>query len=63
MFKVRMQSKSGSELFAAADGHPSDWVTKNSPEPEAVLETLADAILLANIVVINGYAQPKVVAA
>ena len=63
MFKVRMQSKSGSELFAAADGHPSDWVTENNPEPEAVLETLADAILLANIVVINGYAQPKVVAA
>ena len=63
MFKVRMQSKSGSELFAAADGHPSDWVTENKPAPEAVLETLADAILLANIVVINGYAQPKVVAA
>ena len=63
MYKVKMQSKSGSEIFAAADGHPSDWVTENKPEPEAVLETLADAILLANIVVINGYAQPKVVTA
>jgi hypothetical protein len=63
MYKVNMQSKSGSELFATVSGHPSDWVTENKPEPEAVLETLASAILLANIVVINGYAQPKVVAA
>ena len=50
-------------MFATVSGHPSDWVTENKPEPEAVLETLASAILLANIVVINGYAQPKVVAA
>ena len=63
MYKVKMQSKSGSELFAAASGHPSDWVTENKPEPEAVLATLESAILLANIVVNNGYAQPKVVAA
>ena len=63
MYKVKMQSKSGSELFAAASGHPSDWVNENHPEPEAVLETQASASALALLVVANGYAQPKVVAA
>lgn len=33
MYKVQMQSHSGSEIFAAADGHPSDWVTLNNPPP------------------------------
>jgi hypothetical protein len=61
MFKVRMQSKSGSELFAAADGHPSDWVTKNNPEPEATLATEEAAAQLARLVVAKGYATPWVI--
>lgn len=63
MYKVKMQSKSGSEIFAAASGHPSDWVTENRPEPEAVLENQASADALAVLVVAKGYAQPKVVVA
>lgn len=62
MFKVRMVSKSGSVIFAAADGHPSDWVTENRPEPEATLATREAAELLAALVVAKGYATPKVVA-
>ena len=61
MYKVKMQSKSGSELFAAASGHPSDWVTEKKPEPEAVLATQASAEALAALVVAKGYAVPKVV--
>ena len=61
MFKVRMQSKSGSELFAAADGHPSDWVTENKPAPEAVLETREVALRLVDLVLARGYAMPKVI--
>jgi hypothetical protein len=61
MFKVRMQSKSGSVIFAAASGHSSDWVTENSPEPEATLATREAAEELARLVVAKGYATPKVV--
>ena len=61
MFKVRMQSKSGSELFAAADGHPSDWVTENKPAPEAVLDTREAALRLVDLVLARGYAMPKVI--
>ena len=63
MYKVKMQSKSGSELFAAASGHPSDWVTEQNPEPEATLATEKEAAQLAQLVISKGYAQPKVVAA
>jgi hypothetical protein len=56
-----MQSISGSELFSDCEGYPSDWVTKNSPEPEAVLKTREAAVKLAAIVVRRGYAQPWVV--
>ena len=62
MFKVKMQSISGSELFAAASGHPSDWVTENHPEPEAVLDR-AGAEALATLVVAKGYATPRIVLA
>ena len=61
MFKVKMQSHSGSVLYAATDGHPSDWVTGNNPAPEAVLETKASASALAALVVAKGYAAPRVV--
>ena len=61
MFKVRMQSKSGSELFAAADGHPSDWVTENKPAPEAVLDTREAALTRAALVAAKGYAMPRVI--
>ena len=61
MFKVRMASKSGSLLYAAASGHASDWVTENKPEPEAVLATREAAEQLAALVVAKGYAKPKVV--
>ena len=63
MYKVKMQSRSGSEIFAASSGHPSDWVTENNPEPEAVLATQASAEALAALVVAKGYATPKVVVA
>jgi hypothetical protein len=61
MFKVKMQSHSGSVMYAAADGHPSDWVTQNNPAPEAVLEDAASASALAALVVAKGYAVPRVV--
>ena len=61
MYKVQMQSHSGSEIFAAADGHPSDWVTLNNPPPVAVLGSKAEADALAEKVVANGYAKPTVV--
>ena len=61
MFKVRMLSKSGSVIFAAASGHASDWVTENKPEPEAVLATREAAEQLAALVVTKGYATPRVV--
>jgi hypothetical protein len=61
MFKVKMQSHSGSVLYAAASGHASDWVTQNNPAPEAVLETKAGAEALAALVVAKGYAVPRVV--
>lgn len=60
MFKVRMQSKSGSVIYAAADGHPSDWVTLNNPPPEAMLATREEAEALAARVVALGYAKPTV---
>ena len=63
MYKVRMQSHSGSMIYAAADGHPSDWVTLNNPPPEAVVETLEDANKLASLVVAKGYAAPRVISA
>jgi hypothetical protein len=56
MFRVRMQSKSGSELFAAVDGHPSDWA-----EPVATLATEEEAAQLARLVVAKGYATPWVI--
>lgn len=62
MYKVRMQSHSGSSIFAAADGHPSDWVTLNNPPAEAVFESRAEAEALAALVVAKGYATPSVVA-
>jgi hypothetical protein len=61
VFKVKMQSKSGSELFAAADGYPSDWVTQYNPAPEAVLDCRASAEALAALVVAKGYAVPRIV--
>jgi len=61
VYKVRMQSKSGSELFAAASGHASDWVHENAPEPEAVLETRDAALALAALVEATGYAKPQVI--
>ncbi len=63
MYKVRMQSHSGSMIYAAADGHPSDWVTLNNPPPEAVVETREEADALAALVVAKGYAAPRVVSA
>lgn len=63
LFKVRMQSKSGSVIFAALSGHASDWVTENKPEPEAVLATREAAEQLAALVVTRGYVTPKVVVA
>lgn len=60
-YKVKMQSITGSELFSDWEGYPSDWVTENRPEPEAVLNTREAAVELAALVVRRGYAQPTVV--
>ena len=48
-------------MFAAADGHPSDWVTENKPAPEAVLDTREAALTLAALVAAKGYAMPRVI--
>lgn len=61
MFKVRMQSRSGSVIYAAADGHPSDWVTLNNPPPEMVVGSRQEAEALAALVVAKGYAKPWIV--
>ena len=60
-YMVRMQSIRGCELFSDCEGYPSDWVTENRPEPEAVLNTREAAVELAALVVRRGYAQPWVV--
>lgn len=61
MFKVRMSSRSGSVIYAAADGHPSDWVTLNNPPPEMAVDTRQEAEALAALVVAKGYATPWIV--
>ena len=62
MYKVKMQSKSSSELFSDKEGYPSDWVTYGpSASTEAVVATRDAAVELAALVVRRGYAQPQIV--
>ena len=57
MYKVRVQSNSGRRIYAAQDGHPSDWTVFDRPEPEARLVSIEDAIALVAQVVSHGYAR------
>ena len=61
MYKVKMQSKSSSELFSDKEGYPSDWMTYDDPPPEAIVATKDEAQQLAALVVRRGYAQPQIV--
>ena len=60
-FAVKMPSHSGATIYAAADGHPSDWVTLNNPPPAAYFASREEAQALATRVVELGYATPSVV--
>jgi hypothetical protein len=56
VYKVKMESHSGSWIFAAADGHPADRVMRAA-------DTLhfESAKKLADLVVRRGYAKPEIV--